>query len=556
MYVEHQHHHHHRQTEGFACFCCQPEEAPNTPSDERVKTWRKWLPPQLRKLSQSKGEKLPNDKSLLKKPSEKNLRLPQKHAEELAEQTAGTATPGSGASTSGSVGQMPPQFPNVTSTTAQQQQHDYEPDEEAGLELPPPMKPIQEPHLIANGPPAFPKDLKESSANLTSTGKIDGKLSEIEQIVRMSREQHESNSRVDGAVTAEEAAESAATNGRSHDDDRNNTGNSDSQAAALKQRQMVLHELVSTEDKYVKDLEVIVNGYMKEIHNKEIPRPVDLQGGKMDLVFNNITEIYEWHRDKFLRALRHCQRTPADLGPLIENSSKKFNMYYYFCSNKILSEYIVNEHYDYFEKICNKLGEKDRMKLSDLLIKPVQRITKYELLIKQLLRETQRAGLQNEVASLVEAYNQMRVVVKTVDDMTLVLRGLHDFDGEITAQGNLLLQGTLQCSIDAGQRQRELQVFLFQQIIIFADIQKAKTQYTDPIYKYRTHIQLNHMHLERMKESDYSFRIKSTDPNKPTVAIDCQAASAESYAEWLGMLNKILEQQSALISRLVNPLNN
>ncbi|XP_062131769.1 rho guanine nucleotide exchange factor 25 isoform X3 [Drosophila sulfurigaster albostrigata] len=517
---------------------------------------RKWLPPQLRKLSQSKGEKLPNDKSLLKKPSEKNLRLPQKHAEELAEQTSGTATPGSGASTSGSVGQMPPQFPNVTSTTTQQQQHDYEPDEEAGLELPPPMKPIQEPHLIANGPPAFPKDLKESSANLTSTGKIDGKLSEIEQIVRMSREQHESNSRVDGAVTAEEAAESAATNGRSHDDDRNNTGNSDSQAAALKQRQMVMQELVSTEDKYVKDLEVIVNGYMKEIHNKEIPRPVDLQGGKMDLVFNNITEIYEWHRDKFLRALRHCQRTPADLGPLIENSSKKFNMYYYFCSNKILSEYIVNEHYDYFEKICNKLGEKDRMKLSDLLIKPVQRITKYELLIKQLLRETQRAGLQNEVASLVEAYNQMRVVVKTVDDMTLVLRGLHDFDGEITAQGNLLLQGTLQCSIDAGQRQRELQVFLFQQIIIFADIQKAKTQYTDPIYKYRTHIQLNHMHLERMKESDYSFRIRSTDPNKPTVAIDCQAASAESYAEWLGMLNKILEQQSALISRLVNPLNN
>lgn len=32
------------------------------------------------------------------------------------------------------------------------------------------MKPIQEPHLIANGPPAFPKDLKESSANMVSVG--------------------------------------------------------------------------------------------------------------------------------------------------------------------------------------------------------------------------------------------------------------------------------------------------------------------------------------------------------------------------------------------------
>lgn len=36
---------------------------------------------------------------------------------------------------------------------------------------------------------------------------------------------------------------------------------------------------------------------MKEIDNKEIPRPVDLQSGKMDLVFNNIKDIYEWHRE-------------------------------------------------------------------------------------------------------------------------------------------------------------------------------------------------------------------------------------------------------------------
>lgn len=37
--------------------------------------------------------------------------------------------------------------------------------------------------------------------------------------------------------------------------------------------------------------------YMKEIDNKEIPRPVDLQDDKIKLVFNNIKEIYEWHRE-------------------------------------------------------------------------------------------------------------------------------------------------------------------------------------------------------------------------------------------------------------------
>lgn len=120
----------------------------------------------------------------------------------------------------------------------------------------------------------------------------------------------------------------------------------------------------------------------------------------------------------------------------------------------------------------------------------MQRITKYELLIKELLRETNRAGLHKEAVVLQEAYLHMKDVVKTVNDMMVVLRCLQDFDGEITAQGNLCMQGTLNCSIDASQKQRELQVFLFQQIIIFADIQKAKTQFTSPTYKYRTHIQV------------------------------------------------------------------
>ncbi|KAH8395569.1 hypothetical protein KR222_000041 [Zaprionus bogoriensis] len=528
---------------------------------------RKWLPPQLRKLSQSKVEKTPttSDKALLKKPSEKNLRTPQKHAEELAEQTGSStaATPGGSSTSAASVGQLPPQFPNVSQT-----HQDFEAEEEAGLELPPPMKPIQEPHLIANGPPAFPKDLKESSANMASTGKIEGNpLSEIEQIVRMSREQHESNSRVDGSVSGEEVGDGgggACTNGRARsgaelgfeqdNNDKNKPDKEDTESIALTKRQMVLHELVSTEEAYVSDLQKIVNGYMKEIHNKEIPRPVALQGGKMDLVFNNIKEIYEWHRDKFLRALRHCEKSPSDLGPLIENSTKKFNMYYYFCSNKMLSEYIVSEHYDYFDKIRQKLGH--RLDLSNLIITPVQRITRYQLLINELLQATKRAGLHGEAVSLAKALEQLKVVVKTVDDMTMVLRSLEGFDGELTAQGNLYLQGTLSCSIDASQKQRDLQVFLFQQIIIFADIQKVKTQYTNPIYKYRTHIQLNHMQLELLKENEYTFRLKSTDPNKPTVIIDCQASSQQVYDDWKGMLDKILEQQNLLINRLVNPLNN
>ncbi|XP_016956584.1 rho guanine nucleotide exchange factor 25 isoform X3 [Drosophila biarmipes] len=538
--------HHQQSLGGFTCVCCDHSAQAKQKASERrysflkeIRNRRNWLP-----LINRKGaDKPPNSKPLVKKPSEKNLRTPQKHAEELTEQQS--QQPGGSPATV-----VPsPQFPSSSA------QHpaaggDYEPDEEAGLELPPPMKPIQEPHLIANGPPAFAKDAKENSGNMASTGKMDDNpLSEIEEIVKTTTEQHESNSRVDGGG----GAENASTNGHGRSHDNNEEGHTalSDKAAALKKRQCVFAELMSTEETYVQDLSDVVNGYMTEINNanSDIPMPEDLKGGKMKLVFNNIKDIYEWHKDYFLRALRNCQNSPADLGPLIKRSATKFALYYTYCSNKPLSEYIVSAHYQYFDCIRKKL--RHRLDLSNLIIKPVQRITKYELLIKEIIKATEAAGLHKEVPLLQEAYQQMKVVVKTVNDMMVVLRSLQDFDGEITAQGSLLMQGPMNCLVDAAQRQRELQVFLFQQIIIFADIEKARNQYASPIFKYRSHIQLNHMQMKEL--GDCRFQIRSTDPKIPEMTIICEAGS--NYAAWVDMLNKILQQQNDLIFMLSNPLS-
>ncbi|KQS43046.1 triple functional domain protein isoform X2 [Drosophila erecta] len=553
---------HHQQSldgkpSGFKCVCCEdvPEIKNENPKRRNSfmkelknryflehRSTRNWLP-----LMNRKGtDKPPSSKPLVKKPSEKNLRTPQKHAEELAEQQSQQpgASPASVLPSS--------QFPGSSQHPGAAGAGDFEPDEEVGLELPPPMKPIQEPHLIANGPPAFAKDAKESSGNMASPGKMDGNpLSEIEEIVKTTTEQHESNSRVDGGG----GVENVSTNGhgRSHDNNDESHSAVSDKAAALKKRQCVFAELMSTEEAYVQDLHEIVNGYMTEINNtnSDIPMPEDLKGGKMKLVFNNIKDIYEWHRDFFLRALRNCQKSPADLGPLIKRSATKFALYYTYCSNKPLSEYIVSAHYQYFDCIRQKLGH--RLDLSNLIIKPVQRITKYELLIKEIIKATEGAGLYKEVPMLQEAYQQMKVVVKTVNDMMVVLRSLQDFDGEITAQGSLLMQGPMNCVVDAAQKHRELQVFLFQQIIIFADIEKTKNQYASPIFKYRSHIQLNHMQMKEL--GDCRFQIRSTDPKIPEMTIICQAASQENYAGWRDMLNKILQQQNDLIFMLSNPLS-
>lgn len=67
----------------------------------------------------------------------------------------------------------------------------------------------------------------------------------------------------------------------------------------LKKRMFVLRELVATEESYVKDLAMIVDGYIREIRDpdSDIVMPEDLRGGKERMIFGNVEAIYEWHRE-------------------------------------------------------------------------------------------------------------------------------------------------------------------------------------------------------------------------------------------------------------------
>lgn len=67
----------------------------------------------------------------------------------------------------------------------------------------------------------------------------------------------------------------------------------------LRKRQYVLQELLETEEAYVRDLSLIVDGYIATMKDPEcdIPMPEDLRDGKDKMVFGNIETIYEWHKE-------------------------------------------------------------------------------------------------------------------------------------------------------------------------------------------------------------------------------------------------------------------
>ena len=71
--------------------------------------------------------------------------------------------------------------------------------------------------------------------------------------------------------------------------------------------------------------------------------------------------------------------------------------------------------YPFLQEIRLKYGFK--LRLTDLLIKPIQRLTKYHMLLEAILKYSEKAGLSEEAGAISRAFHVMTVVPNQANDM-------------------------------------------------------------------------------------------------------------------------------------------
>ncbi|XP_047238807.1 triple functional domain protein-like isoform X4 [Girardinichthys multiradiatus] len=322
-------------------------------------------------------------------------------------------------------------------------------------------------------------------------------------------------------------------------------------ASTLKKRHYVLLELVETERDYVKDLGLVVEGYMSRMREEGVP---DDMRGKDKIVFGNIHQIYDWHKDFFLRELEKCLEDPDRLGALFLKQERRLNMYVVYCQNKPKSEHIVSEYIDtYFEDLKQRLGH--RLQITDLLIKPVQRIMKYQLLLKDFLKHSKKAGLESP--DLEKAVEVMCIVPKRCNDMMNVGR-LQGFDGKIVAQGRLLLQDTFMVSDpDDGLQGRmtERRVFLFEQLVIFSEPLDKKKGFSLPGFLYKNSIKVSCLGLEDSVEGDpCKFILTSRSASGSVESFVLHSSHPGVCEVWTLQISHMLESQRNFLNALTSPI--
>ncbi|XP_034740990.1 kalirin isoform X1 [Etheostoma cragini] len=316
-------------------------------------------------------------------------------------------------------------------------------------------------------------------------------------------------------------------------------------AKAMRGRMFVLNELIQTEKDYVKDLGIVVEVFMKKIEEKGIP---DDMKGKDKIVFGNIHQIYDWHRDFFVGELEKCLEDHELLAELFIKHERRLHMYVVYCQNKPKSEYIVAEYDTYFDGI--QQDTQCRLTLSDFLIKPIQRITKYQLLLKDFLKYSSKAGIDCE--QIEKAVDLMSQVPKLCNDM-MNLGRLQGYEGKLTSQGKLLQQETFFVTEqDSGvlSRSKERRVFLFEQIVIFSELLRKGS--STPGYQFKKSIKVSYLGLEDSADSDPCKFVLSCRGSSERLTL--QAANVDIKQVWVRHIQDVLDAQSNFLSALQSPI--
>uniref|UniRef100_A0A8C5P9P9 MCF.2 cell line derived transforming sequence like n=1 Tax=Leptobrachium leishanense TaxID=445787 RepID=A0A8C5P9P9_9ANUR len=204
-------------------------------------------------------------------------------------------------------------------------------------------------------------------------------------------------------------------------------------------RRHVMNELIETERVYVEELLSVLEGYAAEMENPLVMHLLSptLQN-KKDVLFGNMEEIHQFHNRIFLRELENYTDYPELVGRCFLERMEDFQMYEKYCQNKPRSESLWRQCSDatFFQECQRKLDHK--LSLDSYLLKPVQRITKYQLLLKEMLKYSRSC---EGAEDLQEALASILGILKAVNDSMHQI-AITGYEGNLNDLGKLRMQGS------------------------------------------------------------------------------------------------------------------
>ncbi|XP_060852350.1 obscurin isoform X3 [Rhopalosiphum padi] len=232
-------------------------------------------------------------------------------------------------------------------------------------------------------------------------------------------------------------------------------------------RDVVLAELVETEEEFGQDIQEVVERYLNPLELNDAPRIVR---DNKDLIFNNLKQISQFHNTVLIAGLKYAASEPKTMGRTFLRLERDFDKHVNYCQTEPEAQDFLECNYqvrDYFEDERLKVG--DDKALSEHLKLPIQRINDYQLLLKELVKYSLLIG--EDTTDLERALELMLSIPHRFTD-TKFLTNIEGFHGTIHKLGRLLKHGWYYVQDAEDPKGHQRYCFLFKSRILVCKVRR------------------------------------------------------------------------------------
>ncbi|XP_075166753.1 uncharacterized protein LOC142238907 isoform X1 [Haematobia irritans] len=294
----------------------------------------------------------------------------------------------------------------------------------------------------------------------------------------------------------------------------------------------IIDELLQTEGNYINNLKKGMQNYGDL--DKYDKLPDTLKGDEMkQQLLGNIGEILELHEKQILPLMLGNQRDLKTMFDEMSSSIDKNNFYCYvtFTMHKKTSMQLRKDNREWFQNYQIEIN--DRLGIDSFLVQPIQRLTRYPLLLQQFISEFYKSGINCKpvLVSVCKLETRMRRLLEVVNQSEEVLN-IDELPPELTINhfGAFRRSTEFEAYSCRSRKKFKAKVFLFDQCLVCVEIRKRRLAY-------RNHYSWSSIELKLNSSKSVSLLVKaasgagSNGRSSPVInggsSVDCTGGSGK-----------------------------
>lgn len=309
----------------------------------------------------------------------------------------------------------------------------------------------------------------------------------------------------------------------------------------------IIDELLTNEQSYIQTLtraiDVYISVYDADFENAQLP--VGLLGQKYHL-FGNIERIRDFHADTFFPSLQRCD--PTDVGGICETfcrfcTEHSFYMYVLYAINSKRGDQIATQHREFFAQRQLEYG--DRLGLNSFLLQPIQRLPRYQLLLRELIRELAKrldvTGVKEQIASCCRAEKHLQRLLDQVNSSMTINDIVDNSEVNVLQLGKFRFLNEFEVYECDSRRRYRGKLFLFDRgVLVTEQLDKETLQYRGFFTRAR-------LGLHELDQNSFALFDQRRNVRQVELATEVNAAQLwmSSLAEVVQNRERISQQRQA-----------